>query len=205
MTTVLITGGAGFIGGHLVRHLLEKYPSYRLIVVDNLAYSASTRNLDLDKIVFVEANITDLDKMNQVFQEYKIEAVIHLAALTHVDRSFTEPLQFTQTNVIGTHVLLQVSKLFGVQLFMYVSTDEVYGESTQVNYSEEANLKPTNPYAASKAAAEHLVGSYAKSFQLKIKICRSNNVYGPGQYPEKLIPRSIGRLLKNKPWYHGFI
>jgi len=209
---VLVTGGAGFIGSNVLVHLVKKYPHAKFVCLDKLDYCSSLRNLkdvwSCSNFQFVKGDIASADLVNYVMHSYKVDTVLHFAAQTHVDNSFGNSFHFTQTNVLGTHVLLESAKIFKDQLkrFIHVSTDEVDGESSvqqdATPFDEKSALNPTNPYAATKAAAELLVKSYAQSFGLPIIITRGNNVYGPGQYPEKLIPKFIN-LLKLGHLHHS--
>ena|SRR3990167_6706337 len=200
---ILITGGLGFIGSHVVLNLCQNY-NYDIVVLDKLDSCASLKHIAsvkhrLDCII---GDITDEKLVSNLFREYKFDTVMHFAAQTHVDNSFGNSINFTRTNVLGTHNLLEAAKsLYQANIlkrFIHVSTDEVYGE-TDSTMSEESILKPTNPYAASKAGAEMLVQSYYISFGLPIIITRGNNVYGPHQYPEKMIPKFINLLSRDKP------
>jgi dTDP-glucose 4,6-dehydratase len=192
---VLVTGGCGFIGGAMVRYLYKHYPKMTIINIDKLTYCSDQRNItpemkNDDRYIFYQVDITDEKSIQQIFQKHSIKCVLHFAAETHVDRSFEHPLEFTKTNIIGTQILLHHSHLTGVKKFIHVSTDEVYGD---VNYSEPvketSNLNPTNPYSGSKLGAEVAVTAFAKSFKLPYIITRCNNVYGPKQYHEKVIPK----------------
>merc|ERR1719203_373609 len=204
---ILITGGAGFIGSNVTIQLVTKYPDYRFIVVDKLSYSANLKNLapiaEAKNFKFVRGSICSMDLMEHVFGEYAVDAVMHFAAESHVDLSFENALVFTENNVVGTHVLLECAKKrsaagsFG--LFLHISTDEVYGDSNHGAPSkEDARLLPTNPYAARKAAAEMMVRSYSVSFGLPVVVTRSSNIFGPRQFPEKLVPKFIELLLKGQ-------
>lgn len=205
---VLITGCAGFIGSNVVIHLATKYPSIFFVGLDKLDYCASLKNLiplwTATNFKFVKGDITSPDLVNFLLQQYSIDAILHFAAQTHVDNSFGNSLNFTHSNVFGTHVLLESAKLFKHQVkrFIHVSTDEVYGESSiqkdSPGFDEKSALNPSNPYAATKAAAELLAKSYSQSFELPIIITRGNNVFGPRQYPEKLIPKFIHLLQQGK-------
>ncbi|KAK6524047.1 hypothetical protein TWF694_005713 [Orbilia ellipsospora] len=193
---IMITGGAGFIACWVVRHLTDTYQGdYNIVSFDKLDYCASlnnTRMLDsYPNFKFFHGDITEPDEVIRCFKENKIDTVFHFAAQSHVDLSFGNSYQFTDTNVYGTHVLLECAKNYGIKKFIHISTDEVYGEVEEDgdDLLETSILAPTNPYAASKAAAEMLVNAYYKSFKLPVIIVRSNNVYGPHQFPEKVIPK----------------
>lgn len=201
---VLITGGAGFIASHVVILLVKKYPNLNIVNFDRLDYCSCIENLDEIKdypnYKFVKGNICSSDLVNFVLENEKIDTIMHFAAQTHVDNSFGNSFQFTQNNIMGTHVLLESAKVHGIKRFIHVSTDEVYGEQRidQEAMDEEAVLEPTNPYAATKAGAEFLAKSYHRSFGMLIIITRGNNVYGPHQYPEKLIPKFINQLMRGR-------
>ncbi|TFJ87590.1 hypothetical protein NSK_000941 [Nannochloropsis salina CCMP1776] len=201
---ILVTGGAGFIGSHVAILLAHRYPKYKIVVLDKLDYCASFENLaDVTRrrnFKFVKGNICSSDLVNFVLEEEEIDTIVHLAAQTHVDNSFGNSFSFTQNNILGTHVLLESAKVHGIRRFVHVSTDEVYGEGAagQEPMFEDNVLEPTNPYAATKAGAEFLAKSYHRSFNLPVIITRGNNVYGPHQYPEKLIPKFINLLLRGR-------
>ncbi|EPS45761.1 hypothetical protein H072_241 [Dactylellina haptotyla CBS 200.50] len=208
---IMITGGAGFIACWLVRHLTTTYEGiYNIVSFDKLDYCASlnnTRMLDsLPNFKFFHGDITDVDDVKACIKENNIDTIFHFAAQSHVDLSFGNSYQFTETNVYGTHVLLECAKNLGIKKFVHISTDEVYGEVEEdgEDLLETSILAPTNPYAASKAAAEMLVNAYYKSFKLPVIIVRSNNVYGPHQFPEKVIPKFTCLLHQNgKLLLHG--
>ncbi|GES86584.1 dtdp-glucose 4,6-dehydratase [Rhizophagus clarus] len=207
---ILVTGGAGFIGSSLVRKLVLLYPEFNVTVVDKLEYCASLNNLlmikNMPNYSFKEGDIASLDLITSILKEKRIDTIYHLAAQTHVDNSFGNPFEFTQNNVVGTHALLEAAKMHNIKRFIHVSTDEVYGEvpKTVPDCREESTLAPTNPYSATKAAAEHLVQAYHKSFGLPIIITRSCNIYGPYQYPEKICPKFICSLINDgKCFIHG--
>jgi dTDP-glucose 4,6-dehydratase len=211
---LLITGGCGFIGSNFINYYFYKNTNCNIINIDTLYYCANVNNVNLDiqqskRYKFIKGNICSSDLITHILEEYNITHIIHFAAQSHVDNSFHTPLQYTQDNIVGTHTLLECSRLYkNLKLFVHVSTDEVYGESMfQVDENkktEENILCPTNPYAATKAGAELIVMSYYHSYKMPIIITRGNNVYGPNQYPEKLIPKFI-KLLKenNKVTIHG--
>lgn len=205
---LLVTGGCGFIGSNFINYMLVKHNDIKIYNLDCMNYCASEKNvLPHPNYKLIKGNITSKDLVLHILNEYSIDSIIHFAAQSHVDNSFDNSLQYTMDNVYGTHVLLQASKEYGrLQKFLHFSTDEVYGEVDleHPGCHEKSLLNPTNPYAATKAAAEFLVRSYYHSFKLPIVIVRCNNVYGPNQYPEKLIPKFI-KLLKQgeKLTIHG--
>ena len=199
---ILVTGGCGFIGSNFINYMLKKDINIKIFNIDCLNYCANEKNIDANpNYKFIKGNITSKDLVLHILKEYSIDAIIHFAAQSHVDNSFDNSLQYTTDNVMGTHVLLQASKEYGkIQKFLHFSTDEVYGEVDleHPGCHEKSLLNPTNPYAATKAAAEFLVRSYYHSFKLPVVIVRCNNVYGPNQYPEKLIPKFIKLLKEGK-------
>lgn len=210
MKNILITGGAGFIGSHLVRLMVNKYPEYRIVNLDKLTYAGNLANLkDVENkpnYEFVKADICDFERMREVFAEYHIDGVIHLAAESHVDRSIRDPFSFAQTNVMGTLSLLQAAKLawesaFDGKLFYHVSTDEVYGslEPDGGFFLETTKYDPHSPYSASKASSDHFVRAYHDTYGMPVKISNCSNNYGTYQFPEKLIPLFINNIRHNKP------
>ncbi|KAB5558205.1 dTDP-glucose 4,6-dehydratase [Coniochaeta sp. 2T2.1] len=203
---IMITGGSGFIACWLVRHLTLTYPhAYNIVNFDKLDYCSSLNNTrvlnDKRNYSFYHGDITNPAEVVNCLERHNIDTIFHFAAQSHVDLSFGNSYGFTHTNVYGTHVLLESAKKVGIKRFIHVSTDEVYGEvkDDDDDLVESSILAPTNPYAASKAAAEMLVHSYQKSFKLPVIIVRSNNVYGPHQYPEKIIPKFSCLLNRGKP------
>lgn len=198
---ILVTGVAGFIGGHMAEYLLKNYKNCSIIGLDKISYCSCLKTIKLletyPNFIFIRSDITDLEAMDYVFYSHKIDYVLNFAAYTHVDHSFGNSLLFTKNNVLGTHVLLEMAKKYKTEKFVHVSTDEVYGNKNELS-TEETILAPTNPYSASKSACEHLVMSYYISFGLNVIITRGNNVYGPRQYPEKLIPKFISHLQKGE-------
>ena len=208
-TSVLLTGGAGFIGSNVLLHFMQAWPTCTFVCLDKLSYCASLKNLaevaQQPRFTFVQGDICSVDLVKHLMKTYHIDTVLHFAAETHVDNSFGNSFSFTTSNVMGTHVLLECTKTFKsqIQRFIHVSTDEVYGESTLEEtdeaFQEHDVLNPSNPYAATKAAAEFLVKAYTTSFDLPCIITRGNNVYGPRQYPEKLIPKFITLLEQGSP------
>lgn len=210
MKTILITGGAGFIGSHLVRLMVNKYPEYHIVNLDKLTYAGNLTNLkDIEKMpnyTFVKADICDFERMKEIFEQYNVEGIIHLAAESHVDRSIKDPFAFAQTNVMGTLSLLQAAKIvwgdnFEGKLFYHVSTDEVYGalKNDGSFFVETTRYNPHSPYSASKASSDHFVRAFHDTYALPVKISNCSNNYGPYQFPEKLIPLFINNIRHNKP------
>ena len=202
---LLVTGGAGFIGSNFINKLFETTYKYDVINLDALYYCANQKNVHEDiinshKYTFIHGNLQSYDLLKYIFETNSITHIIHFAAQSHVQTSFTDALQYTKDNILGTHNLLEAARLYcpTLERFIHVSTDEVYGESildvNEKHKTEQSILCPTNPYAASKAAAELMAQSYNHSFNMPIIITRGNNVYGPNQYPEKVIPRFIQQL-----------
>jgi dTDP-glucose 4,6-dehydratase len=206
--TLMVTGGAGFIGSHVVRLFVNKYPEYRIVNVDKLTYAGNLANLkDIEgkkNYKFVKADIVDAEEMQKLFTVYKFDGVIHLAAESHVDRSIASPSEFIYTNIVGTANLLNAAKFHWAdnpegKLFYHVSTDEVYGSLGETGYFLETTpYDPRSPYSASKASSDHLVRAYFHTFNLPIKISNCSNNYGSFQFPEKLIPLFIHNIQNNK-------
>ncbi|MGZ4915466.1 MAG: dTDP-glucose 4,6-dehydratase [Halobacteriota archaeon] len=196
---LLITGGAGFIGSNFVRHILTEYPSAEVSVLDKLTYAGNVNNLKDVRadIELIKGDICDKETVSLSIRD--CEGVINFAAETHVDRSIVDAQAFVQTDIVGTHVLLEAAKEHNVKQYLQISTDEVYGSIKEGSFREGAPLNPSSPYAASKAGADLLALSYAKTYGLPCAITRSSNNYGPYQHPEKLIPHFITNALRNRP------
>ncbi|RZC67504.1 hypothetical protein C5167_011189 [Papaver somniferum] len=204
---ILITGAAGFIASHVANRLIRNYPDYKIVVLDKLDYCSNLKNLlpsrSSPNFKFVKGDIGSADLVNFLLITESIDTIMHFAAQTHVDNSFGNSFEFTKNNIYGTHVLLEACKVTGqIRRFIHVSTDEVYGETDEdavVGNHEASQLLPTNPYSATKAGAEMLVMAYGRSYGLPVITTRGNNVYGPNQFPEKLIPKLILLAMKGKP------
>ncbi|MEO6150521.1 MAG: dTDP-glucose 4,6-dehydratase [Mucilaginibacter sp.] len=209
MKNILITGGAGFIGSHVVRRFVQNYPNYNIINADALTYAGNLENLfdieHLPNYTFERADITKADQINNLFEKHNITDVVHLAAESHVDRSITNPLDFVYTNVIGTVVLLEAAKIYwkdnySSHLFYHISTDEVYGSlGTEGFFTESTRYDPHSPYSASKASSDHFVRAYHDTYGIPIVVSNCSNNYGPNHFPEKLIPLLINNIINSKP------
>jgi len=206
---IVITGGAGFIGSHVVRLFVNKYPNYQIFNLDALTYAGNLENLKdiehLPNYKFLKADITDEKAISDLFNQYQFDAVIHLAAESHVDRSISDPLSFVKTNVLGTGNLLNAARQiwknnFEGKLFYHVSTDEVYGSlGDEGLFTETTPYDPRSPYSASKAGSDHLVMAYCHTYHMPIKMSNCSNNYGPNHFPEKLIPLAIHNIKNKKP------
>ncbi len=211
LRTILITGGAGFIGSHVVKRLVKNHPESLIINVDKLTYAGNLLNLteieSEENYLFIRGDITNLEFITELFSKIDIDYVIHLAAESHVDRSISSPLEFVNTNILGTAILLQTAKSsweksnFEGKLFYHISTDEVYGSLTKHDepFKEDNKYDPHSPYSASKAGADHLVRAYFDTYKMPVIISNCSNNYGPNQFPEKLIPLVIHNCKNNIP------
>lgn len=207
--SILITGGAGFIGSHVVRLFVNKYPDYKIINLDILTYAGNLENIkdieDFDNYKFIKGDICNAEFIDNLFQNENITDVIHLAAESHVDRSISDPLSFVKTNVFGTVTLLNAAVKawkddIQNHVFYHVSTDEVYGSLGETGFFlETTSYDPQSPYSASKASSDHFVRAWANTYKLPIKISNCSNNYGPNQFPEKLLPLMINNIQNNKP------
>ena len=202
---ILVTGAAGFIGSNFVEYMVNKYPNYKIVVLDKLTYAGNIHNLDkvIDNITFIEGDICDLDLVNKIFKDYNIDSVVHFAAESHVDNSIKEPFVFTKTNVIGTHTLLEAARLAwgenSANKFVHISTDEVYGALGEEGYfTEKSPIKPSSPYSASKASSDLVALAYHETFKMNVTVTNCSNNYGPYQHNEKLIPHMIKLAMNDE-------
>ena len=202
---ILVTGGAGFIGGNFVHYMVNKYPMYKIFVIDKLTYAGNMETLEsvIDKITFYKADIADRKSVYDIFEKEKPDIVVNFAAESHVDRSIENPEIFLKTNILGTQVLMDACRKFGIQRYHQVSTDEVYGDlpldRPEMFFTEETPIHTSSPYSASKASADLLVQAYYRTYGLPVTISRCSNNYGPYHFPEKLIPLMIANALADKP------
>lgn len=204
---ILVTGGAGFIGGNFCHYLVEKYKNYQIFALDALTYAGNLETLDpimgLKNFEFIKGDITDRDFIFDLFERHRFDIVVNFAAESHVDRSIENPSIFLKTNILGTQVLMDAARHFGIKRYHQVSTDEVYGDlpldRKDLFFTENTPISTSSPYSASKASADLLVQSYYRTFKLPITISRCSNNYGPYHFPEKLIPLMISNALANKP------
>lgn len=206
---ILITGGAGFIGSHTVRRFVNRYPDYHIYNLDALTYAGNLENLidveGSENYTFLKGDITDEKYVNGIFEQYRFEGVVHLAAESHVDRSISDPLAFAKTNILGTILLLNAFRSlwqgnWNGKRFYHISTDEVYGSLGESGlFTETTPYDPNSPYSASKASSDHFVRAYGETYELPYVITNCSNNYGPNQFPEKLIPLFINNIINNKP------
>jgi dTDP-glucose 4,6-dehydratase len=193
---ILVTGGCGFIGSNFINYFKTKNPDCFIVNIDKIDYCSNKNDINHDKLII--GSITDANLITSILYDYKIDVIVNFAAQTHIDNSFIKPLEFTNDNVVGSHILIDCVRHYGkIKKFIHISTDEVYGD-VDIECNEVELLNPTTPYSATKAAAEHIIRSYYYTFKLPIIIVRCNNVYGKRQYKEKLIPKFINLLQENK-------
>lgn len=201
--TFLVTGGCGFIGSNFIRYIYKQYPGISVVNLDKLTYAGNPANLkgleDSPNYQFIKGDICDQNILEKIFQEYSPDILVNFAAESHVDRSIGDPEDFIQTDIYGAYRLLEAAKDHGIQRFIQISTDEVYGSITKGNFSENDPIKPRNPYSASKAGADRLAYSYSQTYSLPVIITRASNNFGPYQYPEKLIPLFVTNAIDEEP------
>ena len=205
MNNILITGAAGFIGANFAEYFVNKYPNYNIVILDKLTYAGNMDNLNkiIKKVTFIQGDICDYFKVIDIFEKYNINGVIHFAAESHVDNSIKEPFIFTNTNVLGTHTLLEVARKIwkegSTNKFVHISTDEVYGTLSEEGYfTEDTPISPNSPYSASKASSDLIARAYYETFKMNVSITNCSNNYGPYQHNEKLIPHMIKQALNDK-------
>lgn len=202
---ILVTGGAGFIGGNFVHYMVKKYPDYKIIVLDKLTYAGNMETLEsvIDKISFEKADIADREAVFAIFEKHSPDIVVNFAAESHVDRSIEDPGIFLKTNIMGTQILMDACRKYGIERYHQVSTDEVYGDlpldRPDLLFTESTPIHTSSPYSASKASADLLVLAYHRTYSLPVTISRCSNNYGPYHFPEKLIPLMIANALNDKP------
>jgi len=198
---ILITGGLGFIGSNLFNFMKEKYPNYNLVILDSMTYAANNDNiLDYNSSKVIKFSITERERLFNLFETYKFTHVIHMAAESHVDNSIKNPLEFVNTNVVGTINLLDACVKYGIELFYHISTDEVFGHLGPTGeFNEDTPYDPRSPYSASKASSDHFVRAYHHTYKLPVVISNCSNNYGPNQHEEKLIPTIIKSIIKQTP------
>ncbi len=203
MKTVMVTGGAGFIGSNFARMMLEKYPDYHVLVYDKLTYAGNPENIrDLQgepRFIFVQGDIANAEKVEGTIREFGVDYIVNFAAETHVDRSIMDPGSFIQTNMLGVYTLLEATRKLGVERILHVSTDEVYGAVPEGSSTEGDVLEPRSPYSASKASGDLMCHAYFVTHGVHVMVTRGSNTYGPRQYPEKLLPLFITNALEDKP------
>ncbi|MGL4799244.1 MAG: dTDP-glucose 4,6-dehydratase [Cellulosilyticaceae bacterium] len=204
---LLVTGGAGFIGSYFVKYMLGTYKDIEIVNLDALTYAGDLETLNTvatdARYLFVKGDVADTTLIDGLFAQHKFDKVVHFAAESHVDRSVSEPDIFIRTNIVGTHVLLEAARKYGIQQFHQVSTDEVYGDlplnQKDLFFTEETPIRPSSPYSASKASADMLVLAYGRTYGIPVTISRCSNNYGPYQFPEKLIPVVISKVMEQQP------
>src|SRR3989339_958586 len=199
---VLITGGMGFMGSHMIRHLIEHYPTYTVLNIDKLTYAGNPDNVkdleDEPRLTNIQADITDEKIMEEIISSERPDAIINYAAETHVDRSILDPSAFLKTDIIGVHNILELVRKYNIGRFVHISTDEVYGSIEQGEFEESSPFRPNSPYSASKAGADHMCRAYWMSYEVPVIVTHSCNVYGPFQHPEKVIPLFVISALTGK-------